>query len=230
MDLFEVLMPKGARLDHTLLEAARSNNRELVTFLLDHGAPSAASPDQTALGCCIEEGVVDMDQFLHYAGLIDPGGSTHYTCNTCGAVFSDAIRKAIRNYDWDLIEQLMAHGDDIDFSKCPGDDTDRIILDDAVKYGSLELIGYLINRGAAFGRRTLRLAVEAGGETLDALPPIMPPAMGPNGIEPGPLLEWSDPNDPPAIVRAAQLKDPSTTSTIQSTLFTLSFVSKVNRG
>lgn len=241
MALVEVLISKGARLDHALLEAACSNNRELVTFLLNRGAPLRVSDsgfDQTALGCAIEKGLVDMAQFLYDTGLVDPGNprcikhvdmvrflrQTQLLSGILHAngpmLFSDAIRRPSRS----LLRQLMTHHGDIDFSQTPtgssASSNDRVVLDDAIDFSSApKFIRYLVDRGAAFGRQTLRIAVqnERANEILDALLSTISPTLGRHDIEPEPDWQSEDdsggdnlePDDPPAIVIAAQLEDPS---------------------
>ncbi|RYP23815.1 hypothetical protein DL765_000892 [Monosporascus sp. GIB2] len=240
MDLCQVLISKGARLDHPLLEAARWNNHELVKFLLSRGACSGVSDpgfDQTALGCAIEEGLVDMAQLLYDAGVIDAGSPSrikhvgmveflHQTGLLPGIlrangqmIFSDAVRRHNRP----LLNQLMAHHHDIDFTqkpRCSRASSEPLVpLDIAIRFGNRKLIRYLLERGAAFGRLTLRLAVqhERAEEILDALLSSLPPTWGPDDIEPqdGPVSKYHwDGEDPPALINAAQLGDSSILRTL----------------
>ncbi|RYP33857.1 hypothetical protein DL767_004587 [Monosporascus sp. MG133] len=240
MDLCEALISKGARLDHPLLEAARSNNHELVTFLLSRGACSSVSDpgfDQTALGCAIEEGLVDMAELLYGAGVIDAGSPScinhvdmaeflHRTGLLPGIlrangqmIFSDAVRRHHRP----LLKQLMAHDHDIDFTqkpRCSRASSEPLVpLDIAIRFGNPELIRYLLERGAAFGRLTLRLAVqhERAEKILNTLLSSLPPTWGPDDIEPedGPVSKYHlDEEDPPALINAAQLGDSSILQTL----------------
>ena len=240
MDLCEVLISKGARLGHALLEAARSGNPELVTFLLNRSSGSSASDlgfEETPLGCAIEEGSVDVAELLYDAGFADAGSPRciknaamfdflHRTKLLPGilrangqTIFCNAVREQRRR----LLERLVAHDEYIDFSQEPklsrADSEPLVQLDNAVQFGSPELIKYLLGRGATFGRLTLRLAMqhEEPEDILHALLSSLPPTWGPEDIEPqdGPVgWRHSDTKDPPALIRAAQLGDSSMLHTL----------------
>jgi ankyrin repeat protein len=235
MTLCEVIISKGARLDYALVEAARSNTKELVKFLLNRGAASkepGGGPHQTALGCCIEEGLVDMAQFIFDSGQVDPGIPTQIKHGAMvqylrrNGLLSDILHangpmivcNAIRGGSGALLKELITHDDDIDFSRGSGSSS---LLDVAIDFGSPKLIAYLLDRGAKFGRWTLRHAVrhERAKEFLDTLLATIPPFWSHNAIEPEPgwLSEdyldsedlGRDEHSPPAIICAAYLGDPS---------------------
>jgi ankyrin repeat protein len=235
MALCEVLISKGSRLDYALVEAARSNTKELVKFLLNRGAASkepGPGPHQTALGCCIEEGLVGMAQFLCDAGQVDLGipsqikhvAMVQYLRRS--GLLSDILHangpmivcNAIRRGSAALLKELTTHDDDIDFSRGSGSSS---LLDAAIDSGSPKLIKYLLDRGATFGRWTLRHAVEheRREEFLDTLLATIPPFWSHNAIEPEPRWLSQDDLDseninmdrdsPPAIICAACFGDPS---------------------
>ncbi|KAK4166975.1 ankyrin repeat-containing domain protein [Cladorrhinum sp. PSN259] len=226
MDLYERLISNGARLDYALLEAVRWNNHELVKFLLNRGDCSSVSDPslvQTALGCAIEEGLVDMAELLYHAGIVDVGSPSRIG-NVGMARFLHRIEllpgilrangqmifaNAIDGASWCLLKELIYCGDEIDLSQQHSEPEFPMPLDMAIRSGILELISYLLSRGAKFGVHTLRLAVDQETEdVLDALLSDLPPNWGHRDIESGyaPFATvYLSGTEPPALMRAAEL-------------------------
>ncbi|KAK5659448.1 hypothetical protein OQA88_649 [Cercophora sp. LCS_1] len=205
MELVDVLVSKGARLDHAVLEATRCNNRDLVLFFLSHGAPEKLldlGVDETALRVCIERGMLDMARFLYNEGLVDPGrptrighpdlvkflGEVGLLVGVLRSNGAEIFARACGEHSEPVLRQLMPYRDDIDFSRSP--DAKRSPYD-TILYIAVDCqaspfqLRDLVERGARFGPRTLMSGMRRGQEVLEALLSSLPPSYGPADIQPG---------------------------------------------
>ncbi|RYP24671.1 hypothetical protein DL765_000398 [Monosporascus sp. GIB2] len=226
MALCEVFISKGARLDHGLLEAARTNNHRLATLLLSRGSPLGASwPDfqQTALGAAIEEGLIDMAQLLVNAGATE-GGCPNRIKNAktvrflhqagllpgiLGVNGSQIFSYAMGASSTTLLTQLMRYDGHIDFNqKRARSGISSEPLDKAIDLCDSTMIKYLIERGAKPTDVTLRVTVShtKAKKILNTFFSSIPPTWGCDDIEPQ-SVQYDSYDYPPALVTAARLGD-----------------------
>ncbi|GAB1312729.1 hypothetical protein MFIFM68171_02939 [Madurella fahalii] len=177
IDLCKFLVQKGALLGGALIASAAVKNLDLVRLFLNYNAPLHAPTwsrsTKTALGTAIESGDVAIAQSIHDAGGVETGqldaipdeemmGFMEHNGLLDPALLqyaSDIVASAIRVPDENktLLRRILLY-DDLDLSNTGAHSMGP--LECAIEEDlDLELIEFLLRRGAPVRQRTLKVVV-----------------------------------------------------------------------